>query len=207
MKKVSVPEFNKWENKIKKRNLFLDVGCWDGKKVLDISKKCHAFGIDIDKQKISLANPIIKNKLKNADATKKIPFNKKFDWVYLSEVIEHVENYDALLKNISNSLKINGKLILTTPQSISFFQIWDPAWVKWKFGGPQHYHYTLNELKEKLLRYNLEIESYAIGGSFLWVISRWVNVFFKYVLKSKKQFNWGKPDGFCDIKIIAKKIK
>ncbi|MBS3073810.1 class I SAM-dependent methyltransferase [Candidatus Pacearchaeota archaeon] len=207
MKKISVSEFNKWEDQIKKSDLFLDIGCWNGGKVLNLSKRCHAFGIDIDKQKLSLANPRIKNKLRHADATIKIPFDKKFDWIYLSEVIEHVKNDDALLKNISSSLKIGGKLILTTPKSVGFFQIWDPAWVRWKFRGPVHRHYTLNKIRDKLLKHHINIEFYAIGGSFPWVLSRWVTVFFKYLLKSKKQFNWGKLDGFCNIKIIARRTK
>lgn len=203
---MNVLEFNNWENQIKKSDYFLDIGCWNGQKILDLSKRCLVFGMDIDSKKISLANPLIKNKIKCGDVTKKIPFNKKFDWIYLSEVIEHVKDEDLLLKNISNSLKIDGKLVLTTPKSVRFFQIWDPAWIRWKFGGPVHRHYTLNKLRYKLIKHNLNIESYAIGGSFPWILSRWTNVLLKYIFKSKRQFNWGKADGFCDLKIIAKKL-
>jgi len=207
MKKISVFEFNKWENSIKKKDCFLDIGCWSGKKILELNKKCNVFGMDIDEKKLSLADNSIKDKLKYADATKKIPFNRKFDWILLSEVAEHVDNDENLLKNISNSLKINGFLILTTPRSVKFFQIWDPAWVKWKFGGPKHYHYKFHELKTKLSKYGLEIEKYATGGSFLWIISRWLGVFLKYILRTNKQIDWRESDGFCDIKIIARKIK
>jgi len=210
MKKIKVVEFNNWKDKIKRSDSFLDIGCWDGGLVNEITKNkiCDAYGLDIDKDKLALADKKIKNRLKYADATKKIPFLKKFDWVIVSEVIEHVESDEKLLKNVSSALKSGGHLILTTPKSITSFQFWDPAWVRWKFGGPKHYHYTIQELDKKLKKYNLEIESYAIGGSLHWVFLRWISVIFRYGLKINMPLSCvERRDGFFDIKLIAKKVK
>lgn len=210
MKKIKVEEFNNWTERIQKEDLFLDIGCWDGSLVKKLiqDKKCNAFGLDIDRKKLALASPEIKNKLKYGDATRKIPFKNKFDWILISEVIEHVESDEKLLENISSSLKTGGHLILTTPRSVTGFQIWDPAWVRWKFGGPRHYHFSIDELDKKLAEHNIIIEDLAIGGSFLWVMYRWINVLLRYGLKLKTSLKFkGNSEGFCDIKLIAKKIK
>jgi SAM-dependent methyltransferase len=42
---------------------------------------------------------------------------KKFDYVYSSEVIEHVENPEAFIKEISQALADDGILVLTTPSA------------------------------------------------------------------------------------------
>ncbi|MDG1129740.1 MAG: methyltransferase domain-containing protein [Paracoccaceae bacterium] len=42
---------------------------------------------------------------------------KKFDYVYSSEVIEHVENPEAFINEISQALEDDGVLVLTTPSA------------------------------------------------------------------------------------------
>ena len=62
-----------------------------GKKVLELNSKCNAYGADFNRKTLSLANKKIKKKLVYCDITKNKPFDKKFDWILLSEVIEHIE--------------------------------------------------------------------------------------------------------------------
>ena len=208
MRKIKYSKFLEWKNKLKKTDSFLDVGCWSGATVLELDKVCDAYGADFNEKTLMLANEKIKNKLVHCDITKNKPFDKKFDWILLSEVIEHISEEKKAIINISNSLKIGGKLILTTPRSIPFFQIWDPAWVRWKFGGTErHHHFTLAELRQLLGEKNLIIRQYAINGNIKWVFVRWVNVFLKFVLKSKKHISFENSDGFCDWMILAEKIK
>jgi 2-polyprenyl-3-methyl-5-hydroxy-6-metoxy-1,4-benzoquinol methylase len=200
---------DKWEKQIKKNDFVLDIGCWSGKRVLNLTNiSKNVYGMDINAQRFSLADKKIKNKLFLGDVTKKIPFKKKFDWIILSEVLEHVSDDSKTLKNINKSMKIGGRLILSTPKSIKYFEFWDPAWVKWKFFvGERHYHYTKEELFQKLKNNNFQIEEYYILGGLLWIIKRWINVFLKYIFKSKKQLNNSMKKGFCDWFILAKKIK
>ncbi len=207
-KKIKYLEFIKWKQKIKVDDSFLDIGCWDGNAVLELNKKCDAYGADFNEKKLNIANKKIRNKLVYCDITKNKPFNKKFDWILLSEVMEHIPQENKAMKNISDSLKIGGILILTTPRSVPFFEFWDPAWVRWKFGGTErHYHFTLAELRRLLGEENLIIRQYAINGNINWVFVRWVNVFLKFVLKSKKHISFENSDGFCDWMILAEKIK
>lgn len=46
-----------------------------------------------------------------------------FDLVLCSEVIEHIENSDRVLRNIHRILDANGSLILTTPQKYSVLEL------------------------------------------------------------------------------------
>lgn len=138
--------------------------------------------------------------------TKKIPYNKKFDWVFLTEVLEHISDDSKALANINKSLKKKGRLILTTPKSIKYLEFWDPAWVKWKFlGGQKHHHYTKEDLFGKLNNNDFKIKEYHIMGNLSWVLVRWINVFLKYLLKSKKQINCKSKPGFCDWIILSEK--
>jgi len=45
--------------------------------------------------------------------------NKNFDVVVLSEVIEHLTNFDGLMESINNHLRSNGKVIITTPNILA----------------------------------------------------------------------------------------
>ncbi|GAG80396.1 unnamed protein product, partial [marine sediment metagenome] len=104
-----------WEKEIKKKHSVLDIGCWSGKRAFSFHKKCDIVGIDINTKRFKHAPKKIRNKLFYGDVTKKIPFRKKFDWIFLGEVLEHIDDKKAL-KNISKSLKKGGKIILSTPR-------------------------------------------------------------------------------------------
>lgn len=155
-----------WESEISKEDIVLDIGCWDGKKVLELSNKCkEIYGIDINKERLKNADKRVKNNLFFGDVTKSIPIKKNFDWIILSEVLEHLEEDDKALENISNSLKKGGKLILSTPRKVPLFEFWDPAWFRWKFlKGERHYHYSEKELKQKLESKGLKIKEIFILG-------------------------------------------
>jgi len=206
-KKISYLDFLNWKNNLKKEDNLLDVGCWSGDTILNLKDRCNVWGMDIDKEKIDKIDSEIKEKIKLGDVTVNIPFKEKFDYILLSEVIEHVSDDEKALKNISNSLKKGGKLILTTPHSEKYFEIWDPAWIKWKLNiGPVHRHYSIKKIEEKLNSNNLKIQSYAVGWGldFLW--KRWINILLKYFIKSNKRLNYKMKDGFFDLCVIAEKV-
>jgi 2-polyprenyl-3-methyl-5-hydroxy-6-metoxy-1,4-benzoquinol methylase len=193
-----------WQKDIKEGDNVLDIGCWDGSRLKKLQG--NVFGMEIDENKINLAEPKIKKRIKLGDVTKKIPYNKKFNWIFLTEVLEHVSDDSKTLVNINKSLKKKGNLILTTTKSTKYLEFWDPAWVRWKFlGGQKHYHYTKEELFGKLDKNGFKIKEYYIMGNLSWVLVRWVNVFLKYLLKSKKQINYPMKKGFCDWIILSEK--
>ena len=47
-------------------------------------------------------------------------FNRKFDTIICGELIEHVENPYKVIRSLRNHLNTNGRLIVTTPNVISF---------------------------------------------------------------------------------------
>jgi SAM-dependent methyltransferase len=210
MKEVEIDKRKIWEKGISKKDFVLDIGCWSGEKLLELSSQTkNLFGMDITDSKFHLANSKIKHRLKKGDITLQVPFKEKFDWIILGEVLEHVSDDEKALENISKALKKGGRLILTTPRSVKGFQIWDPAWFRWKFlKGQRHYHYTQEELFGKLKKYDLEVKEYYILGNFNWVIHRWFTVIMNYLFKINKNFFPKKEKkGFCDWVILAEKIK
>jgi len=204
--KSTLEKIDLWQKDIKEEDNVLDIGCGDGSRLKKLQGKSNVFGMEIDGNKINLAEPKIKKRIKLGDVTKGVPYNKKFDWVFLTEVLEHVSDDSKALANINKSLKKKGNLILTTPKSIKYLEFWDPAWVRWKFlRGQKHYHYTKEELFGKLNNNGFKIKEYYIIGNLSWVLVRWTNVFLKYLLKSKKQINCKSKPGFCDWIILSEK--
>lgn len=199
-------KINLWEEKIKKKDVVLDIGCWDGGRIKKMIQKCNIYGMDIDSSKFDKCSGEVFERIKRGDATHKIPFEQKFDWIFIEEVLEHIEDVNNLLKNVYNSLKPKGKIIITTPREVRFFNFWDPAYVKWKvFNSNKHYHFSKQELSTLFINNNLKIIDYYIFGNLKWVFLRWLNVILKYILKTKKQFNLPYSTGFCEWAILVQK--
>ncbi len=196
-----------WQDFLEPKHKLLDVGCWDGDRIYQLRNKCDVRGVDIDTSKFKTAKKEIRDKLFFGDVTKKIPFKIKFDWIIFRDVLEHLEKDDEALKNISNSMKEGAYLIMSTPRHVPFLNWYDPAWIRWKLGGRErHKHYSYPELYKKLKKHSLQIEIYQIEGTIKWVFTRWLNGFFKYVLKSKKQITTPWKEGFFEWVIIVRKV-
>lgn len=207
MKRVKYSDFEKWKGDVKKHDLFLDVGCWSGATVLKMSNKCDAYGVDFNRGTLKLADTRVADRLRYSDVTKGIDFDKKFDWVLCSEVVEHIEEDEEALKNIAGVMKKGGRLVLTTTRSVPFFEFWDPAWVRWKFGGRErHWHYTLDELERKMSGAGFRILKVSTRGNLGWVVRRWVNVVLKFGLGGSLQVRNDWKNGFVDFMILAERI-
>ncbi len=91
----------------------LDVGCGDGSftKYL-VGRSNKVFAIDIKNQNIEKKLPQVI--YKKADA-RKLPFkNATFDFVFCSDVLEHVENYQKIVKEITRVTKKGGECLIST---------------------------------------------------------------------------------------------
>jgi 2-polyprenyl-3-methyl-5-hydroxy-6-metoxy-1,4-benzoquinol methylase len=73
--------------------------------------------IDISESSLKLARGILKNHNINYCLKNIFEFNaeKKYDFISIGEVLEHVENPLLLLKKIYSTLSFNGVCFLTTP--------------------------------------------------------------------------------------------
>lgn len=152
-------------------DMLLDVGCGNAFLLQRINAR-RAFGIDLSLNNITKAKKRLGGNrlfvLLRANA-ENLPFEEdRFDTVVCSEVIEHVQNPESVLKEISRVLKQDGTFIITVPN--------DTLINKWKkfiritglekllliqYGGAEEWHihiFTRKLMSELLSRYGLEIK-------------------------------------------------
>jgi len=151
-------------NQIDQCENLLDIGCGDGKVAeLYKQKAKNVFGIDISAQALEVAE---KRGIKVAiqdlnDMPLKFP-DDFFDYVILTDVVEHVINPIGLLKEVKRILKKDGRAIITVPNfarlsnRLRMIFIGDPVDIlHWsKYGDEvEHLHwFTLPKLKNLLLK-------------------------------------------------------
>lgn len=93
----------------------LDVGCGWGRELIRLK---NAVGIDLCLPFIRTARNYVKNDVILADAHH-LPFREKaFDFIVISEVLEHIANSFRILIELKRVLKIKGKLLIQTPNRI-----------------------------------------------------------------------------------------
>lgn len=98
----------------------LDLGCFDGA----ISQKIAAsgnqvWGIDASEQAVKQARKK-KVKAQVGDVSQKLAFKEGFfDVVFAGEIIEHILDTDFFLEEIKRVLRVNGELVITTPNVAS----------------------------------------------------------------------------------------
>ena len=127
----------------------LDVGCGDGYLSYLIAKgnpRAHITGIDDEASGIWQANTMtaragLRNlEFRHAPAGR-IPFgDAEFPLVVLADVIEHVPQVPAMLRELKRVLAAGGALIVTTPNRQPG-SLWDPRHVK---------EYTPRDLRSEL---------------------------------------------------------
>ena len=197
-------------------NRILNIGCKSGWLEKEVSNKCkEIIGIDIDSEIISKNKKEIKSaKFFIADITKRLSFGSGFfDKICFLEVIEHLpkDMENMALKEINRLLKINGILILSTPNNNFFCKFADPAY--WVIG---HRHYDFDFIKEILVNNGFEIEHFEYGGrwietltipffSFFWYFK--LNIPFKHFFSKLTDREYKKENGWYTILIKAKKVK
>lgn len=102
---------------IESDSTILDIGSFDGFTSANIQKNIPRLNItviDLDPSGLKLAKEKGLNTILSSAETLPIA-NSKIDTVLCLDLIEHVDNENAVIQEISRVLKKNGKLILTTP--------------------------------------------------------------------------------------------
>jgi 2-polyprenyl-3-methyl-5-hydroxy-6-metoxy-1,4-benzoquinol methylase len=127
---------------------FLDIGCQMGEYIYHLSKHQNfkfLKGIDIEPEYIDLGKEYmvkgignvelktqglfsISNENKMSDAKNNVSNknragNEKYDMIFMSEVIEHVDNPLAYIKKIYELLNESGYFIITTPNSLGMTNV------------------------------------------------------------------------------------
>ena len=167
----------------------LDIGCGNGIYTQWLAKKCDfAVGIDHNQKNLDWAKtefPHCEFVFSNGES---LPFDdESFGAVMLTEVLEHLQDDRATIKEIARVLRPGGTLLISTPHR-GLFAALDPdnalnsffAFVSRlkipKPGGGRFYqgfrfdwhrHYSQNELRA-LLEADFEIEKWDFGGFLLY---------------------------------------
>ncbi len=155
----------------------IDLGCGTGYYLFllsNLSLKLYLTGFDFDRKAINEAQDLLGEKISFITGNlHNMPFrNKNFDKAVMSEVLEHVDDDEKVLKEVYRILKINGTLVTSVP-SINYPFLWDPInWLlqhffkthikKGFFSGIWSGHlrlYNLGDLKRKFERAGFKVEA------------------------------------------------
>lgn len=135
----------------------LDLGCHSGtftERVLSKIGTKQVYGIDVSPSAISLAAKRIPyGKFVIGDATS-LPYeNNFFNEVFCLEMLEHVDDPIAVLKESKRVLKKGGKMLILVPSDNNFFKlvwfIWTLYYHHWRHAHVQSYR---NDLLEKVIK-------------------------------------------------------
>jgi len=117
----------------------LDIGSADGtfsRIILDRSKGEYVIGIDVLKASVDWANARHKDtgkmEFRLGDAHKLEFKANSFDSVFALEVLEHVDDPEAVLKGVKRVLKKGGYAVFLVPADNLLFEVIWFFWTKWR---------------------------------------------------------------------------
>jgi|APSaa5957512622_1039677.scaffolds.fasta_scaffold35611_2 2-polyprenyl-3-methyl-5-hydroxy-6-metoxy-1,4-benzoquinol methylase len=151
-------------------DIVLDLGCGNGFLSYDMAKKAkEVVGIEIKDYNIKYAKEHYQRdnlKFIVADATE-YEWQKKFDKIALSNVLEHIEDRITFLKKIK---KISDTIILRVPM---INREWLAVYKKengfeYKLDNTHYIEYTLDSLQTELKQAGWQIESYQVNWGEFW---------------------------------------
>ena len=157
-------------NNIDENSKILDIGCGNGFLSYDIAKKAQkVVAIDINQKAIFIANKrFSKNNLEFivGDATK-YDFTEVFDYIILSNVLEHIKDRQSFL----NKIKRFSKTILIRVPMLdrSWLTIYKKE-LNYDYRlDPNHYiEYTIGTFNKEIESVGLKILSYSIQFGEIW---------------------------------------
>ncbi len=129
---------------IKERNLILAPGCGGCADFEFLSQLGEVYGFDPNEELIKRCQEIWRDNVKVGWLPDNIPFvDRKFDLIFLLDVLEHLDDDKVALESLRPYLKDGGFLVVTVP---AFMFLW---------GDTDIYHnhkrrYTLGQLKNLL---------------------------------------------------------
>jgi SAM-dependent methyltransferase len=163
--KKSIKKKAKWNKleailDISDRNRYLDIGSGTGAVDYYLRKKGGTWvSLEPDESKAVETRRLVGNNVIVGDGTA-LPFKECFDGILALDVIEHIEDDEKFIKEMTSVLKPKGDIYITTPY-ITGWQVLNKL-KNWLGMTPDKYQhvrlgYSLKNLEEKLQRLRLEV--------------------------------------------------
>ena len=99
-------------------SLLLDIGCGNGellRRVNQVFPQTRLWGMDVSKQAAQLATDVVQRVYVHDLTVAPLQASVRFDVVVMTELLEHLKQPVALLKNLRASLSEHAHVIITTP--------------------------------------------------------------------------------------------
>jgi len=155
---------------IEENSKILDIGCGIGALANSIAKKAEiVLACDINRNSIEMAKSTFKNdnvKFIYADATS-YEFNENFDYIILSNVLEHIKDRIIFLKKIKHLAKY---MLIRVPM---IDRSWLPLYkkelgVEYRLDSSHYIEYTLATFQKEIENAGLQISSFSIQFGEIW---------------------------------------
>lgn len=162
--KHRIMQYHAWFlERIEPESRVIDLGCGEGKMCSRLAEKAsEVLGVDISERNIAVARERVQHpavRFECADITRLPLETMDYDYIILSNVLEHIEDRISLLRAIQPLMQKGARLLLRVPML-------DREWVamfkkerglEWRL-DPTHYtEYTEPQLRQELAQANLRI--------------------------------------------------
>ena len=164
---------------------FLEIGCGNGSFLKYIADKVDAelTGSEVYISGLLATQSKVKIKLLQLDATR-IPFSAQYDIIAAFDVLEHIDDDEAVMMGVHQALKPGGAFMISVPQ----FQ-----WMWGELDSLVHHRrrYNRRELTDKLVSAGFRIEymtSHVFALFPLMALSRLLNKLSRRKAESTREF-------------------
>lgn len=146
---------------LKPSSKILDIGCGSGLMLNVLQQAGVTSGMDMSDEAIGFSREIFDGDVRKGHLPTQIPFDKNsFDLITALDVVEHVDEDVASLREIRARLASGGKAIITVPAYMFL-------WSKFDEINEHKRRYTLKELEQKLLEAGFTIEKISYYNTLL----------------------------------------
>jgi len=154
----------------------LDAGCGNGFTTSELNKITPSVGLDISDIAIRKSKEKYPNIKFVKGSVTDLPFKKnQFGCIFATEVIEHIEDTEAMFHEFNRVLKKNGHLIIIAPELTRLKNIFIALfyWDKYYYPTKTHIRfYSKKTLTEILKKFKFKIIHYEPEGRFFWKIPK-----------------------------------
>jgi len=153
----------------------LDIGCGPGQMLEKLTQKnTEAIGIDVSSIALKRAARKGLDVMKLDVETEALPFDDEtFDVIIFTQTIEHLFDYDKVMRESHRVLKPNGRIILSIPNIAHFrFRLWMLMgrfpYIEDTQTHSQHIRFfTVKDGREMCQKYDFKVER-TVGNAGLW---------------------------------------